>query len=302
MPQVKYAAAVLALGLLAGTADAKVVVSSKIDTEGGVLGNLVLIALQNSGIEVEDRIQLGGTPVVRQAITAGEIDIYPEYTGNAAFFFNKADDPLWKDAAKAYEEAKKLDYEANKIVWLTPSPANNTWAIALRKEVADEAGVKSLSDFGAWVAKGGKVKLAGSAEFVNSPAALPSFQTTYGFKLTPDQLIVLSGGDTAATIKAAADQTNGTNAAMVYGTDGAIAPSGLVVLEDDKSVQPVYQPVAIIREEVLKANPTIPDTLKPIFESLDLTTLQELNARVQINGEPAKAVAEDYLKSKGFLK
>lgn len=302
MTHLKYATAVLALGLFAGTADAKVVVSSKIDTEGGVIGNLILLALQNSGIEVEDRIQLGATPVVRQAITAGEIDIYPEYTGNAAFFFNKADDPLWKDAAKAYEEAKKLDYDANKIVWLTPSPANNTWAIALRKDVADKAGVKSLSDFGAWVAKGGTVKLAGSAEFVNSPSALPSFQTTYGFKLTADQLIVLSGGDTAATIKAAADQTNGANAAMVYGTDGAIAPSGLLVLTDDKAVQPVYQPTAIVREEVLKANPSIADTLKPIFESLDLTTLQTLNARVQIGGEPAKAVAEDYLKSKGFLK
>lgn len=302
MTQLKYATAVLALGLLAGTADAKVVVSSKIDTEGGVLGNIILLALQNSGIEVEDRIQLGGTPVVRQAITAGEIDIYPEYTGNAAFFFNKADDPLWKDAAKAYEEAKKLDYDANKIVWLTPSPANNTWAIALRKDVAEKAGVKSLSDFGAWVAKGGEVKLAGSAEFVNSASALPSFQTTYGFKLTPEQLIVLSGGDTAATIKAAADQTNGANAAMVYGTDGAIAPSGLIVLDDDKAVQPVYQPTAIVREEVLKANPTIADTLKPIFESLDLVTLQDLNARVQIGGEPAKAVAEDYLKTKGFLK
>lgn len=302
MTQLKYATAVLALGLLAGTADAKVVVSSKIDTEGGVLGNIILLALQNSGIEVEDRIQLGGTPVVRQAITAGEIDIYPEYTGNAAFFFNKADDPLWKDAAKAYEEAKKLDYDANKIVWLTPSPANNTWAIALRKDVAEKAGVKSLSDFGAWVAKGGEVKLAGSAEFVNSASALPSFQTTYGFKLTPEQLIVLSGGDTAATIKAAADQTNGANAAMVYGTDGAIAPSGLLVLDDDKAVQPVYQPTAIVREEVLKANPAIADTLKPIFESLDLVTLQDLNARVQIGGEPAKAVAEDYLKTKGFLK
>ena len=301
MPHVKYAAAALALGLLAGTADAKVVVSSKIDTEGGVLGNIILLALQSSGIEVEDRIQLGGTPVVRQAITAGEIDIYPEYTGNAAFF-NKADDPLWKDAAKAYEEARKLDYDANKIVWLTPSPANNTWAIALRKDVADKAGVRSLSDFGAWVAKGGEVKLAGSAEFVNSASALPSFQTTYGFKLTPDQLIVLSGGDTAATIQAAADQTNGANAAMVYGTDGAIAPSGLVVLDDDKSVQPVYQPTAIVREEALKANPSMADTLKPIFESLDLVTLQDLNARVQIGGEPAKAVAEDYLKSKGFLK
>ena len=75
------------------------------------------------------------TPVVRKAITAGEIDIYPEYTGNAAFFFNKADDPVWKDAAKGFDMAKKLDYDANKIVWLDPAPANNTWAIAMRKDV-----------------------------------------------------------------------------------------------------------------------------------------------------------------------
>ena len=58
--------------------------------------------------------------MVRKAITAGEIDIYPEYTGNAGFFFNKADDPVWKDAAKGYDAAKKLDYDANKIVWLDP--------------------------------------------------------------------------------------------------------------------------------------------------------------------------------------
>ena len=87
-------------------------------------------------------------------------------------------------------------------------------------------------------------ELAASAEFVNSAAALPAFQAAYGFTLKPEQLIVLSGGDTAATIKAAADQTNGANAAMVYGTDGGIAPSGLVVLEDDKNVQPVYAPGA----------------------------------------------------------
>ena len=278
---VLFAAAVLA-GALATAASAKVVVSSKIDTEGGVLGNVIALALKANGVEVEDRIQLGGTPVVRKAITAGEIDIYPEYTGNAAFFFNKADDPVWKDAAKGYEEAKKLDYDANKIVWLTPSPANNTWAIALRKEVAASAKLTTLSDFGKWVSGGGKVKLAASAEFVNSAAALPAFQTAYGFKLSPDQLIVLSGGDTAATIKAAAEQTNGANAAMVYGTDGAIQPSGLVVLDDDKGVQPVYRPTPIIREAALKANPKIADILKPIFEALDLATLQALNARVQV--------------------
>ena len=299
----KSLAVALALGLAGlNAARADVVVSSKIDTEGSVLGNVILLMLNANGIKTQDRIQLGATPVVRKAITAGQIDIYPEYTGNACFFFNKADDPLWKEAGKGFQTAKTLDYDANMIVWLDPSPANNTWAIALRKDVAESNRLKTLSDFGKWVSGGGKVVLAASAEFVNSEAALPAFQKTYGFRMKPEQLIVLSGGDTAATIKAAAEQTNGANAAMVYGTDGGIAPSGLVVLEDDKGVQPVYAPAPIIRESVLKENPKIAEILKPVFASLDLTTLQGLNARVQVGGEPAKAVATEYLKSKGFLK
>ncbi len=299
----KFVGIALAASLAATVAEAQVVVSSKIDTEGGVLGNVILAMLNANDIQTTDRIQLGATPVMRKAINAGEIDIYPEYTGNGAFFFeNKADEATWKDAAKAYETVKKLDYEANKIVWLSPSSANNTWAIALRQDVADENKLKTLSDLGKFVSENGKVVLAASSEFVNSAAALPAFQTTYGFTLKPDQLITLSGGDTAATIAAAANQTNGANAAMVYGTDGGIAPSGLVVLEDDKGVQPVYQPAPIIREEVLKKNPKIEEILKPVFEKLDLVTLQELNGRVQVGGEPAKAVAEDFLKKNGFLK
>lgn len=279
-----------------------VVVSSKIDTEGGLLGNMIYLALQDAGIEVENKLQLGGTPILRDAITAGQIDIYPEYTGNAAFFFNEADSPVWKDAAKGYARAAELDLAANKIVWLAAAPANNTWAIALRGDVAQPNNLKTMTEFGAWVAGGGKVKLAASTEFVTAPAALPAFQTTYGFTLSPDQLVQLSGGDTAATIAAAAQQTSGVNAAMVYGTDGAISAVGLVVLQDDKSVQPVYQPAPLVRQEVLNANPKITEVLAPIFASLDLTTLQELNGRIQLGGEPAEAVAKDYLTSKGFLK
>ena len=297
------------LGLVAGlslawaaSASAQVVVSSKLDTEATLLGTMIKTVLDANGIKTTDRLTLGGTPVVRKAITGGEIDIYPEYTGNAAFFFNRADDPFWKDLRKGYELARKLDYDANKIVWLAPAPANNTWAIAVRKDVAEAEKLKTMSDFAAWVGRGGQVKLAGSAEFVNSPAALPSFQKTYGFALKPDQLIVLSGGDTAATIKAAATRTNGANVAMVYGTDGGIAASNLVVLDDDKYDQPVYAPAPIIREEVLKKNPQIETLLKPVFESFSRETLQGLNARIQVNGEPVKAVAEEYLKSKGFLK
>jgi osmoprotectant transport system substrate-binding protein len=293
--------AVAALALTIGAASAQVVVSSKIDTEGGVLGNIILQVLQANDIPVEDRIQLGATPIVREAITAGEIDIYPEYTGNAAFFFNEADNPLWNDAAAGYEEAKRLDYDANKIVWLTPAPANNTWAIAIRSDVSEANNLSTMTEFGQYIAGGGEVKLAASAEFVNSPAALPKFQDVYGFTLTPAQLITLSGGDTAATIAAAAQQTSGANAAMVYGTDGGIAPSGLVVLEDDKGVQPVYQPSPIIREEVLNEYPQIAELLEPVFAKLDLVTLQELNGRVQVGGESAADVAASFLATNGFV-
>jgi len=298
----KLLGTVAVLAFTVTAANAQVVVSSKIDTEGGLLGNIISQVLQANGIAVTEKIQLGGTPVVREAITAGQIDIYPEYTGNAAFFFNKADDPLWNDAAKAYEEAKKLDYDANKIVWLAPAPANNTWAVAVRKDIADANSLTTFTELGAYIAGGGEIKLAASAEFVSSPAALPKFQEVYGFALKPEQLVTLSGGDTAATIAAAAQQTNGVNAAMVYGTDGGIAPSGLVVVADDKGVQPVYEPAPIIREAVLQANPQIEELLKPVFAKLDLATLQTLNGRIQVGGEAAKDVAIDWLKTNDFLK
>lgn len=293
-----------ALGFAAGiasAAQADITVSSKIDTEGGLLGNVIALALEDAGLPVNRRLQLGGTQVVREALLADQIDIYPEYTGNAAFFFNEADSDLWKDADAAYARAKELDADANDIVWLQRAPANNTWAIAVTGPVAETNGLATMSDFGSWVSGGGDVKLAASTEFVSSPAVLPAMQEVYGFTLTEDQMVILSGGDTAATIQAAARGTSGVNAAMVYGTDGGVGATGLVVMEDDKGVQPVYEAAPVVRAEVLAEYPSIPDVLDPIFAQLDLTTLQDLNGRIQVGGEPAEAVARDYLTRIGVL-
>lgn len=286
---------------ISSAANADIVVSSKIDTEGGLLGNVIALALEDAGLPVERRLQLGATQVVREALLADQIDIYPEYTGNAAFFFNEADSTVWKDAEAAHARAAELDKAENALIWLQSAPANNTWAIALTGELASEENLVSMSDFGAWVANGGKVKLAASTEFVSSPAVLPAMQEAYGFVLTPDQTVVLSGGDTAATIQAAARGTSGVNAAMAYGTDGGVGASGLVVMEDDKGVQPVYEPAPVVRDAVLQEYPAIADVLNPIFAGLDMATLQKLNGRIQVGGEPAEAVARDYLTGTGVL-
>ncbi len=286
---------------LASAAQAEITVSSKIDTEGGLLGNVIALALEDAGLPVERRLQLGGTQVVREALLAGQIDIYPEYTGNAAYFFNEADSPVWKDAKAAHARAAELDAEKNQLTWLQSAPANNTWAIALTGPLAKDNNLVTMSDFGTWVAGGGSVKLAASTEFVSSPAVLPAMQEAYGFVLTPDQTVVLSGGDTAATIQAAARGTSGVNAAMAYGTDGGVGATGLVVMADDKGVQPVYEPAPVIRDAVLAEYPSIADVLNPIFAGLDMATLQSLNGRIQVGGEPSEAVARDYLTQIGVL-
>lgn len=297
------AAATLGLGLLGPPAQAAdtITVASKIDTEGAVLGNMIALVLEHAGFSVNNRIQLGPTTIVREAILAGEIDIYPEYTGNAGFFFNDDANPVWRNAQAGYEKAKELDAAANDLIWLEPAPANNTWAIAVRQDVAEADQLETLEDFARWVNEGGQVKLAGSAEFVESPAALPAFQEAYGFTLTNDQLLVLSGGDTAATIKAAAEGTSGVNAAMAYGTDGALAALGLVVMTDTKGAQAVYEPAPVIRGTVLEQHPEIAGLLDPVFASLTLETLQALNAKVAVEGQDARAVAEAYLTEKGLL-
>ena len=262
---------------------------------------MIAAMLEARGLPVEKKIQLGPTNIVRAAILAGQVDIYPEYTGNGAFFFHREADPAWTNAAEGYAEVKRLDRAANHLVWLNPAPANNTWVIAIRNDLPGFPRGRCLDDLTAYLAAGGRLKLAASAEFVESPAALPAFEKTYGFHLGSDQLLTLSGGNTAATLRAAAEGTSGVNAAMAYGTDGELAALDLTTLCDDKGAQIVYAPAPVVREAVLDQHPEIAAALDPVFASLTLTTLQGLNARIAVAGEEPGAVATDYLKSRHFL-
>ncbi|MGH7061003.1 MAG: glycine betaine ABC transporter substrate-binding protein OsmF, partial [Stellaceae bacterium] len=280
-------AAAVALGVLPITVQAQdqIVVASKIDTEGALLGNMILRVLEAHGMATQNKIQLGPTNIVRAAILAGQIDIYPEYTGNGASFFHMESDPAWRSWAKGAALVAKLDREKNRLIWLTPAPANNTWAIAVRRGLAQRRNLATMEDFARYVRGGGAVVLAASVEFVDSPAALPAFEATYDFRLSDGQLLTLVGGNTSATLRAAAEGMSGVNAAMAYGTDGAVAALGLVALTDDKGAQIVYAPAPVVREAVLARHPEIAKALDPVFATLTIDTLQRLNAAIAVDGK-----------------
>lgn len=309
---VALATAVAGCGASAGTgataarSKGTVTVGSKIDTEGGVLGQMVVAALKADGFTVVDRTKTGTTDVVRKALTSGEIDLYPEYTGTALTQFfpgSTVATGVSTDARACFETVKKLDAARNGIDWLQAAPADNTWAIAIPRKLSRSADIKTLADWAAYIKKGGPVKLVASQEFVDRAAdGLPAVERAYGFKLSASQLVVLSGGDTAQTEAAAAQGTSGANAAMAYGTDGNLAALDLVVLQDPKGTWPVYQPAPTVRAEVLKRYPRIATVLGPVFKSLTLERLQELNGKVAVDGEDPAAVATAYLKSNNFIK
>ncbi|MGL4610970.1 MAG: glycine betaine ABC transporter substrate-binding protein, partial [Trueperaceae bacterium] len=241
------------------------------------------------------------TSVVREALVQGEIDLYPEYTGNVIYLFEGVEPTIANDAEAAFAKANELD-AANNIVWLQPAPANNTWAIAVPQALAEAESLATMADLATYINDGKEFKLAASQEFVDREDALQAFEKTYGFEVSDEQLVILPGGNTTQTETAAAQGTSGVNAAMAYGTDGALADLGLVALTDPEGAVAVYQPAITIRKEVLDANPNIQTVLEPVFATLDEAVLSRLNGEIAISGAPAEDVASAYLTEAGFLK
>jgi osmoprotectant transport system substrate-binding protein len=301
-------AALIALAVLLSACSAPsktpIRVGSKIDGEGALLGQIILQTLSAHGLPVVDKTRTGATPVVRKALVDGQIDIYPEYTANGPTVFHsdvKIDPSVLQSATATYNAAKSEDASLG-IVWLTPAPANNTWAVAVPKSLADTNNLKSMTDLAAYINAGKPFKIVGSQEFFTSAPAFPAFEKAYGFKVSPSQEIALATGDTAVTEKAAATGSQGANAAMAYGTDGTIVALNLVVLDDPMHAQPVYQPTPTVRKAVLDAYPEIATILDPVFAKLDFDTLRALNKQVGVDGKAPKDVAAAWLKSQGFVK
>lgn len=287
-----------------GTEEKKpVVVATLLDAEGGVLGKMIIQLLAANQIPTTDKVNFGTPDILRKALENKEVDLVVDYTGSGQYYHpdQATDTTIWNDPDKGYDFTAKLDLEKNNILWLTPAAANNTEMIAVKREFAKANGIVTMADLATYINGGNAFKLICSASFAENTMGLLGYEEAYGFKLTNDQLIVLSSGNTAEMLKALSEGTNDVNASLVYGTDGALELMNLVVLEDPKQIPPVYLPAPVIRGEVAAQYPEIEAILKPVFESLTLETLQALNAQVAYEGKDAAQVAENYLKEKGFI-
>ena len=279
-------------------ANKPIVTGSKIDTESILLCQIISTSLKSKAINVHDKCGTGVTQVVRKALLGGEIDLYPEYTGNAQYIIEGFNYQA-KNSEDLYQKIAATDLAENKIAWLKPAPANNTFVLAVRQDFSKQHHIKTVDDLAQYINAGKPAKLIASYEFVTREDGLKAFEKQYGFKLKPRQLIMIPGGNTAQTETALARNANNINIAMAYSTDGQIAALGLLGLIDSKGAQQEYQPAVTIRENILKQYPRIQSILEPIFKKLDTETLSQLNGKIVVDGLNSQRVAEQYLKDIG---
>ncbi len=286
-----FAATALTIGV--GTASAQtIVVGGKNFTEQQLLAEMTTQLLKAKGFNVDKRAGLGSAPL-RQAQEAGQVDVYWEYTGTSLITYNKVTDKM--DADATYKKVKELD-AAKGLVWLNPSKANNTYALAMRKADASEKGIKSLSDLAAKMKSGANLKLASNAEFYARPDGLAPLQKTYDFEFGRENVVRM---DTGLVYQALRDKQ--VDVGLVFATDGRIPAFDFVVLNDDKGFFPSYALTPVVRKETLDKHPKLAEHLNALSEKLDDATMAKLNASIDVDKKTVEEVASSFLKSQGAV-
>ena len=274
-----------------------VVVGGKNFTEQLLLPELAGILLEQAGFDVTLKTGVGSV-IARKSLENAQFDLYYEYTGTAyTLYYKQKDKEIMTVPGKVYDWVKKADAEKG-LVWLDPVKFNNTYTLMMRKAEAEKLGIKSISDLGAYVSKNpDNLIFALDSEFWERPDGFKGIMKTYKFNLPFKQVKKMSVGLTYQALKKGL-----VNSAMGFATDGRIAAFGFVNLVDDKSFFPVYNPVPVVRKEILDKYPEIKGILKPIADNLTTEEMQKLNKAVDVDHKQVHDVAMGWLKSKNLIK
>ena len=278
----------IALSTTAYAADV-VKIGSKNFTEQFVVAEIYAQALEKAGVEVERHLNLGATLVAHTALTTGEIDLYPEYTGTALAAVVKGD--LSGSADKIYGDVKDY-YEKNlKLTLLTPTQINNGYAIITLPETAEKYKLKTLTDLGP-VSK--ELTFGAEGGFGERKDGLPGLKKVYGIEFKEFKIFAKLGIRYSAVTSRQLDVSYG------FTTDWQIAENKLVILEDDKHLFPPYFLVPVVRQDALAKNPKIAEVLNKISPLLTNDNMRAMNAKVDRDKEEPADVAAEFLKEQGI--
>jgi osmoprotectant transport system substrate-binding protein len=271
----------------------KIVVGGKDFTEQHILTKITAVYLKERGYEVEEASNMGST-VVRQALENGQIDVYWEYTGTALVVYQKQ--AVETDPTVAYDKVKEKDKE-NKLAWLSMANFNNTYAILMRKDKADELGIKSISDLANLVnSNPDQLKFASNAEFYAREDGIKGLEKLYGFEFPAKNVVKMDSGLLYNALKD--DQVD---VSVGFATDGRIKGFDLVGLEDDQFFFPAYNAAPVIRQEVLDKDAEVANLLNEIAERLDTETMMRLNFTVDVEHKDVAEVAREWLVSQELI-
>ncbi|WHY75599.1 glycine betaine ABC transporter substrate-binding protein [Neobacillus sp. WH10] len=271
-------------------ADDKIVIGSKNFSESMILGNMLADLIENkTDIQVERKLNLGGTQVAFSAIKNGDIDLYVEYTGTG--LINILKHPPESDPNKVYDYVKKEFKQKYNIELLKPLGFNNTYALAVRQDTANEYGLNTISD----LAKvSGNLIMGPTIEFPNREDGLIGLSKTYNIEFKDVKAV--DGG-----LRYTAIDNHKSDVIDAFSTDGLLEEFQLKVLKDDKDFFPPYYAVPIIKEETLKDHPELKNAINTLSGKLSDEKMRELNYKVDsLKQSPAK-VAKEFLENEGLL-
>ena len=273
-----------------------VAVGSKDFDEQLILGEMMVLAFEEAGATVDNKVNLGGTNIARAALESGEIDIYMEYNGTGWTVHLGQEQPSF-DPEELTAGVREMDLEKNGIVWVSRSPFNNTYGFTSSPEVTEaNGGAFSLQTMMEYVRDNPDAVVCMESEFPSRPDGLILTEEATGITLPVDQQLILDTGiiytETAA---------NNCDFGEVFTTDGRIPALNLTLVEDP-GVNILYNVSGTIREDKYNEAPEAFDgIIEDVLAPLDEIRMAGLNAKVSAEGEEPVAVASEYLIEEGLI-
>ena len=261
-------------------------IGSKDFTENLIVSEIYALALEDAGYTVERKQNIAGS-VVHTAITSGEIDLYPEYTGTGLLAILQL--PMSSDAQEVYETVKAAYDEQFRITWLDSTAINDRNGLAVRTEVAKQYNIYTMSDL---QREAEHIRVCSQGEFEYQEDGIPGLEKVYG-PLNFASINVYDNG-----IKYQILEQGEADCCPGYSTDAQLVNTELFTyLEDDKGFWPPYYLAPIVRNEVLEANPEIAEILNAVSAKLDTETMVSLNAKVDIDHMEYDEVAREFYET-----